>query len=116
MICAIKLCRIQEDAGRFFMREHPSSASSWKIPEMVALMQDVKIDEINAHMCRFEWLSEDEAGIGLAKKRTGLLTNSEHLREQLSKTCLGGHRHVHLMGGKAKACRVYPPKLARAIC
>ena len=116
MLFAIKLYRIQAEAGRFFLHEHPSSASSWKIPEMVALMQDLKIDKVNAHMCRFDMMSEDEAGIGLVKKPTGFLTNSEHLREQLSKKCLGGHRHVHLMGGKAKACQVYPPKLVKAIC
>jgi hypothetical protein len=31
MLFAIKLYRLQADAGRFFLHEHPSSASSWKI-------------------------------------------------------------------------------------
>ena len=30
MLFAIKLYRLQADAGRFFLHEHPSSASSWK--------------------------------------------------------------------------------------
>ena len=53
MLFAIKLYRLQADAGRFFLHEHPSSASSWKIPEMIALMRDLNIEKINAHMCRF---------------------------------------------------------------
>ena len=30
MLFAIKLYRIQHDAGRFFLHEHPASASSWR--------------------------------------------------------------------------------------
>ena len=36
MLFAIKLYRNQCDAGRFFLHEHPASASSWKLPEMMA--------------------------------------------------------------------------------
>ena len=53
MIFAVKLFRIQAESGRFFLHEHPASASSWKLPEMVALMADLNISKINAHMCRF---------------------------------------------------------------
>ena len=37
------------------------------------------------------------------------------MKNQLDKKCLGGHRHVHLLGGRAKACQVYPENLVRAI-
>ena len=30
--------------------------------------------------------------------------------------CQGGHRHVHLMAGRAKAAAQYPPKFCRALC
>ena len=33
----------------------------------------------------------------------------------LSHKCLGGHRHVQLVGGRARACQVYPDKLCRYI-
>ena len=115
MLFAIKLYRIQHDAGRFFLHEHPASASSWRLPEIQSLMEDLGIKKVNAHMCRFKMMSEDKQGKGLAKKPTGFLTNSEDLRMPLDKQCLGGHRHVHLMGGRAKACQVYPEKLVRAI-
>lgn len=115
MLFAIKIYRIQSESGRFFLHEHPQSASSWRLPEMVSLMEDLKINKTATHMCRFGMRSQDEQGLGLVKKPTGFLTNSPHLRNQLNKQCLGGHRHVQLVGGRAKACQVYPKGLCRAI-
>ena len=37
------------------------------------------------------------------------------MRKQRSRKCTGGHRHVQLVGGKARACQVYPEKLAKAV-
>ena len=115
MLFATKLYPIQRDDGRFFLHEHLASASSWRLPEMQSLTSDLGIKKVNAHMCRFKMMSEDEQGKGLVKKPTGFLTNSEYMRRALDKQCLGSHRHVHLMGGRAKACQVYPEKLVRAI-
>ena len=115
MLFAIKLYRIQAEAGRIFIHEHPASASSCKLPEMPALMSDPNISTTNTHMCRFGMKSENEIGIGLFKKPTGFLTNSEHVREQLSKKRMGGHRHVQVMSGRARACQVCPEMLVRAI-
>ena len=78
-------------------------------------MADLGIKKVNAHMCRFNMKSVDEQGEGLTKKPTGFLTNSDHLRQVLEKQCMGGHRHVQLMSGRAKACQVYPDKLVHAI-
>ena len=83
---------------------------------MQSLMSDLGLEKFNVHMCRFGMKSQDEEGVGLVKKPTGFLANSEHLKDQLSRKCLGGHRHVQLIGGRAKACQVYPEKLVRSIC
>jgi hypothetical protein len=37
---------------------------------MIALMRDLNIEKINAHMCRFGMTSEDADGVGLVKKPT----------------------------------------------
>ena len=66
-------------------------------------------------MCRYGMHSKDEQGIGMVKKPTGFLSNSEFVRTQLQNKCLGGHRHIALLGGKARACQVYPDKLCRAM-
>ena len=31
------------------------------------------------------------------------------------RTCTGQHRHIQLIGGRAKKAEVYPPKLCKAI-
>ena len=36
----IELYRIQLEAGRLFLHEHPAHATSWNIPEMIELMSD----------------------------------------------------------------------------
>ena len=79
-------------------------------------MGDLGLSKVNANMCRFGMTSREEVGIGLVKKPTGLLTHSDVLQDQLSWKCLGGHRHGQLVGGRAKACQVYPVRLVRAIC
>ena len=60
MMFAIQLYRIQNESGRFSLHEHPASASSWELPEMISLMADIRLSKINAHMCRFKMFSQDE--------------------------------------------------------
>ena len=78
-------------------------------------MNNLGIDKTVAHMCRYGMQSSDEQGSGKVKKPTGFLTNSTMLRDCLGLKCLGGHRHIQLMGGRARACQVYPDKLCRYI-
>ena len=59
--------------------------------------------------------SKDDQGTGLMKKPTGILSYSPLVKDQLEKKCLGGHRHVALMGRRAKTCQNYPDKLCRAM-
>ena len=85
------------------------------MPEVLKLMSDLQIEKTIAHMCRYGMKSTDESGGGRVKKPTGFLTNSHVLADQLSKKCMGGHRHIQLVGGRARACQVYPEKLCRSI-
>lgn len=56
-------------------------------------------------------LAEDQQGVGFIKKQTCWLTNSPEMAECISGKCKGGHRHVHLINGRARAAQTYPPKL-----
>ena len=111
----IKLYRLQAEQGRWLLHEHPNPASSWNMPDMQELMNNLGIDKTVAHMCRYGMQSSDEQGSGKAKKPTGFLTNSMMLKDCLGLKCLGGHRHIQLMGGRARACQVYPDKLCKYI-
>ena len=86
---AIKLYRLQAENGRFFIHEHPNSASSWKLPEMIELMQNLNINKVVGHMCRYGMHRKDAEGDGLVKKPTGFPSNSKFVRDQLQNKCLG---------------------------
>ena len=111
----VMLYKLQHDQGRYFLHEHPASASSWKEASMVELMNTHGVERVVADMCCFGMVSHDEQGTGLVKKPTGCLTNAECISRELSQRCVGGHRHVHLIGGKASAAEVYPYDLCCAI-
>ena len=103
------------------MHEHPEGATSWQDHYVRKIMGYPNVLRVSAHMCPFEMTAYDEEGAGLVKKPTGWMTNSPKIAKALSRRCtneLGTekwHRHVLLMGGKAKACQVYPMKLVKAI-
>ena len=60
--------------------------------------------------------SEDENGVAPAKKRTIIVANSLSLASALSHNeCDGGHRHVELVNGRAKACEKYPDKFCEVV-
>ena len=42
---------MQMRAGRMSMHEHPTGASSWKLPEMDSLKKEVGVYYRNVHMC-----------------------------------------------------------------
>ena len=75
------------------------------------------------HMCAHGMESEDQWGVGLVLKPTGWLTNAEWVGREVAKKCgnlekafwADKHRHIQLLGGKAKACEIYPKSLCRAI-
>ena len=78
-------------------------------------MSDLGITKSVAHLCRYVMTSKNGDDVGCVKKPTGFLINSIHLMDQLQKTCMGGHRHVQHVGGRAKACQIHPQKLCRAM-
>ena len=67
-------------------------------------------------MCQFGMTTPNSRGEPTpAKKPTRWLTNSPCLAEQLERHCPGTHIHEPLLGGRAKAAQIYPPKLCSAI-
>lgn len=105
----------QLNSGRLFLHEHPKWASSWRDVRMIELQSDPRVYTISGPMCRWEMLGEDAKGVGYVRKETQFVTNSKVLATLLEGTCEGGHRHVHLINGRARFAQVYPPKLVRGV-
>ena len=68
--------------------------------------------------CQLGMKTRDAQGApAAAKKRTTIMTNSPNIGEVLRQAqCTGGHKHEHLVGGKAKQCEVYPDKFVELLC
>ena len=68
-------------------------------------------------------VGRDASGEGYIRKPTCWMTSSPELAETLRGACAndlpGGksewHRHIHLVNGRAKMARIYPPALVRAV-
>ena len=94
------LYREQMRGGRYFVHEHPKSATSWMNPHIKALREDPRTVLAEAGLCQFGLMSKDKEGDGYAKKPTTFMTNSLEMQRTLSRKCVHGqHRHVHLMEG-----------------
>ena len=82
---------------------------------MMKLMEEFGVYTVRGDMCRFGMSSEDSLGSAPVKKPTGWMTNSLCIADAMEKRCSGGHRHVQLTDGRARACQVYPVKLSLQI-
>ena len=106
-----KLHGIQWREGRYFIHEHPESASSWQ-EDCVKCRGD---------QCRYGLTSYDGRREGPARQSIGFLMGSPCIAERLSLRCPNTttnkvHDHVILRNGRATAAEVYPPGLCRAVC
>ena len=116
-----KLYEIQWREGRYFMHEHPESASSWQEECVKQLLHRHGVVRVVGDQCRYGLTSHDGRREGTARKSTGFLTNSPCIAKRLSLRCPNTttykkHDHIILTNGHAKAAEVYPSGLCRAVC
>ncbi len=86
MLFAIKLYRIQAEAGRFFIHEHPASASNWKLPEMQALIDDGGHELPDADQCVFD-ARHNKTGEHIKTPTRIIVTGNCGLEEWLQQRC-----------------------------
>ena len=116
----VELYKLQYNHGRYFLHEHPASASSWQRSSIMELYKLSGVDRVVSHMCAFGMKSSDSHGDGLVYKPTGWMSNSPCILQELNKQCtnrLGGeqHRHVHLVDGRARQAAIYPEQVCTAV-
>ena len=108
-------CKKQRRAERLFVYEHPQGASSWELESVAKMRGHENVYEVKLHMCAFDMkvsaCQDDERVF----KPTRVLTNSRAIAESISRRCQGGHRHHHLLRGKAWEAAIYPPKFCQAL-
>ena len=99
---ALRLYELQMEMGVYFLHEHPASASSWNTKEVKRIMAKPGVQRVVSDMCVYGMVQEDEQGTALIKKPTAFMTNAPCIANRLSQRCKGGHRHIALIGGRAK--------------
>ena len=112
----------QISRGKFFLHEHPATASSWDLLIICELAEHPGVTIVTGDMCRWGMHLPEESGNQgteqsvLVKKPTKWMTNCPALASILGVRCTGGHEHSKLEGSKrtAQASR-YPTALVQGI-
>jgi hypothetical protein len=103
------------EQGLYFIHEHPAHARSWQDPEIDKLVRDYRVKTVVGNMCMFGMTQEVAGSSGLVKKDTRFMTNATMIAERLNKVCDKTHRHVPLIGGRARKAQIYPEELCAQI-
>ena len=105
--------------GGIFILEHPTGPSSWRLPEMQALINHPDTFLVTFHQCRFG-LRAPLSGFPI-RKSTRLLTNSSYVAARFDHVfckCQGPHKTIQGNEGPyklSKYCEQYPEELCDAL-
>ncbi len=112
------LCMAQHRAGRLFLFEHPSSASSWECQMVKELQVLAGVQTIKFDFCMLGMTTKGKDGeTAAAKKSTNVMTNSGAVADLLKAArCRGEHRHEPLLEGRAGPCQRYTEKFCKLVC
>ena len=102
--------------GRFVM-EHPAGATTWQLALVNKLYSADNAVKVNFDFCMAGMKPQGKHGIEHIKKRTGLMTNSERIANEMrGRQCDGTHQHGSLTDGRAKEAQVYPDEFCQVLC
>ena len=115
----IRIIRWIVSKNGFFVFEHPTGASSWRLPCIQELLGLPGVKLICFHQCRFG-LKAPISGLPM-RKSTRFLTNSQQIIDTFDGVycnCTKPHRVIEGSEGKyrlSKWCEQYPPGLCEAL-
>ena len=112
--CA-ELDKMQIDSGRYYLHEHPTSASSWNEPCMQDIIKDPEHFTARIHMCAYEMKIPDKHGNEYIYKPTQFITNSPLVAARLERKCDQSHQRAQLQGSRTKQAALYQNKLIDAV-
>ena len=112
----IELYTVQVREGRYFIHEHPVGASSWRLEEMVRLLEMEGVETVIGDQCMFGLKTWGKGGEVPTKKPTRFATNADAVKLELAVRCDKNHVHQRLANNRAKGAEQYPKRLCAAIC
>ena len=108
-----EMYELQRKNKRFFAHEHASTATSWRLPFVLEMLLREDVNLVEVDMCDFGMKSSDAEGEVLVRKRTKILANSDEVAKRAARKCSKDHKHVNLIGGRAKRAQLYPRAFSR---
>eukprot|EP00973_Karenia_brevis_P070567 9809664-Karenia_brevis.AAC.1 len=72
----MQLYKIQINAGRHILHEHPLSATSWQLPSVEEVMRQYGVISTYVNMCAYGMKFTDHDGTSPVYKPTKFMTNS----------------------------------------
>ena len=113
-VCGLHL--LQHRAGRYFIHEHPRSASSWEEPCVQEVRRKTGAVLTNLDQCMYGLTRKVGMEEIPVRKATTLMSNMAAVQVTLRDRCDGRHRHAALDGGhRTRKAQEYPGKLCEAI-
>ena len=93
---AMRLAKLPLGEGRLFMFEHPLGAESWKDRSVLQIAKHVCVKVVRLDQCMVGL--RDVQSKKLHMKPTYIMTNSEHVAQQLELRCDKTHEHEPIFG------------------
>ena len=115
----VDLYKEQMKNNRYFVHEHPASATSWQSEVMESLSRQPGVLKVTCDQCQYGMADPDGNPI---KKPTSFLTNAGEIAAQLQKRCMGrmgscsrpgGGQHQHCRGHIARRTFGSTPRRSR---
>ena len=104
-----ELYRDQLADGRYFLHEHPRSASSWDLDCMQRLQSTAGVDTVCGDQCQYGAEAPHGPRKGdPVKKPTGFMSNSPEILRALSRRCSGSRRPGPDAGSDESASEALP--------
>ena len=90
---ACEMYKKQYRRKRYFLREHPKPAASWKEECVKEVMNLPGVMVVQGPMCRWKMMAEDATGPGFVRKETCWMTNCPELARTLEGICENQKKH-----------------------
>ena len=71
-----ELYKLQAEAGRYFLHEHPAQATSWQLAEVRELLETNGVQRVVGDQCQY---GQETGASDPVKKPTGWLSNSPEI-------------------------------------
>ena len=92
---AIKVCKWCLKSGRIMLLEHPTGAKSWRVEDMIDILNDPRVISVIGHQCAHGLKIDVDLFL---RKASRYISNGRHTVQVLSKRCDGDHEHLSIEG------------------